>query len=95
MPLVSIELLKKAKNLMIPYAYFVNNLQSYMDEGKKNNPLDQFSGFDAIQRPNEYALAQYFNIGEFISDFLPKRSSRFYAWWRALRLTACDGIRSI
>ena len=60
-----------------PYAYFVNNLQSYMDEGKKNNPLDQFSGFDAIQRPNEYALAQYFNIGEFISDFLPKGQADF------------------
>ena len=54
-----------------PYAYFVNNLQSYMDEGKKNNPLDQFEGFDAFRRPNEYALAQYFNIGEMISDFLP------------------------
>ena len=60
-----------------PYAYFVNNLQSYMDEGKKNNPLDQFEGFDAFRRPNEYALAQYFNIGELISDFLPKGQADF------------------
>jgi hypothetical protein len=60
-----------------PYAYFVNNLQSYMDEGKKNNPLDQFEGFDAFRRPNEYALAQYFNIGEFISDFIPKGQADF------------------
>ena len=60
-----------------PYAYFVNNLQSYMDEGKKNNPLDQFEGFDAFRRPNEYALAQYFNLGEIISDFLPRGQADF------------------
>ena len=65
---------KKAED---PYAYFVNNLQSYMDEGKKNNPLENYDGFEAFRRPNEYALAQYFNIGEFISDFLPGNKADF------------------
>ena len=62
---------QEGKKAADPYEYFVNNLQSYMDEGKKNNPLDQFEGFDAFRRPNEYALAQYYNIGELITDFLP------------------------
>ena len=68
---------QEGKKAADPYEYFVNNLQSYMDEGKKNNPLDQFEGFDAFRRPNEYALAQYFNLGEMITDFLPSGKADF------------------
>ena len=54
-----------------PLSFYTNKLQSFMDDRKAANPVEQFSGFEKLRRPADYALAQFFNIGETITDYIP------------------------
>ena len=71
------QITEEGKKSSDPINYYGNKFQKYMDKLKKENPTDDFTGFDIFRRPKDWAFAQLVDKAETASDYLPTEKADF------------------